>query len=54
MQDEVLGVFGQPQWRTNPQDGLMKYMLELNTLERGRNVSIPLGMPVQGTNVYCS
>lgn len=48
MQGEVLRVFGQTQWRANLQDYLMQYLLQLNTLERCRNVSIPLGMPVQG------
>lgn len=33
--------------RANLQDYLMQYLLQLNTLERCRNVSIPLGMLAQ-------
>lgn len=51
---EVLRVFGQTQWRANLQDFLVRYLLQLTTLERCRNVSIPLGRPGQGTNAHCS
>ena len=33
---------------SKPVNCLMQYLLQLNTLERCRNVSIPLGMPVLG------
>ena len=33
---------------------LMQCLLQRNILERCRNVSIPLGMPVLGRNAHCS